>query len=57
MLNDWTADDISSTVSFEGSSIPLESILDHLDEEYFPAQNSELSGGFKIDQDVFDEEN
>lgn len=40
----------------EGSSLPIQSIFDLLEEEKFPTKNNEIQGGFKIDSSVFDEE-
>ncbi len=57
LLDAWQTDDMIETINTEGSSIPLKSVLDYLDEENFPAQNDELAGGFKIDQNAFEEEN
>ena len=40
----------------DGSSLPIQSIFDLLEEEKFPTENNEIQGGFKIDSSVFDEE-
>ena len=42
--------------SLEGSSPPIQSIFDRLEEEKFPTENNEIQGGFKIDSSAFDEE-
>ncbi len=57
LLIDWQTDDADQHIQKNMSSIPLKSVLDYLDEENIPTQNSELSGGFMIDQNVFEEEN
>lgn len=56
LLETWKAEDNFEDIVSEGSSIPLRSILDSLDEEHFPTENSEIQGGFKIDPNAFDEE-
>jgi uncharacterized membrane protein YfhO len=56
LLETWKAEDSFEDIVSEGSSIPLRSILDSLDEEHFPTENSEIQGGFKIDPNAFDEE-
>lgn len=56
LLETWEAEDNFEDIVSEGSSIPLRSILDSLDEEHFPTENSEIQGGFKIDPNAFDEE-
>lgn len=55
LLEEWKPES-SEPISKEGSSTLIRSILDSLDEEKFPQENNELSGGFKVDQSLFDEE-
>ncbi|MBQ8793303.1 MAG: YfhO family protein, partial [Clostridia bacterium] len=58
LLNAWkdeTAPEYEVQES-EGSSLPIQSIFDLLEEERFPTENNEIQGGFKIDSSVFDEE-
>ena len=58
LLNAWkdeTAPEYEVQES-EGSSLPIQSIFDLLEEEKFPTENNEIQGGFKIDSSVFDEE-
>ncbi|MBR3592888.1 MAG: YfhO family protein [Clostridia bacterium] len=57
LLNAWkdeTAPEYEVQES-EGSSLPIQSIFDLLEEEKFPTENNEIQGGFKIDSSVFDE--
>ncbi len=57
LLEAWKDENDFEDIVSEGSSIPLRSILDSLDNEHFPTENSEIQGGFKIDPNAFDEEN
>ena len=36
--------------------LPLKSILDELDYDFLPNQNKELDGGFKINDEILNEE-
>ncbi len=57
LLEQWHADDIAeSALMYKDDAIPLKSILDRLDEEALPVQNTELTGGFKINEDLLDGE-
>ncbi len=56
LLEAWQADDIADSAVDLEDNIPLESILDRLDDEPLLTQNSELEGGFKINENAFDEE-
>lgn len=56
LLDSWRADDIvESALVYEDKQTPIKSILDRLDDNPI-SQSNELSGGFKIDQDAFNEE-
>ena len=55
LLMDWQTDDAQQHIQENMSSIPLKSVFDYLDEQNPPTQNSELSGGFMIDNNAFDE--
>ena len=60
LLEIWRADDIAeSSFVCSAESIPLNNILDVLDDNTKNplAQNNELSGGFKVNENTFDEEN
>ncbi len=57
LLEQWHADDIAeSALMYKDDAIPLKSILDRLDEDVLPIQNIELTGGFKINEDILNEE-
>ena len=57
LLDAWHADDIAESVlDVTDDEIPIKSILDRLDDEPI-TQNNELVGGFKIDENIFNEEN
>lgn len=57
LLEQWHADDIAeSALMYKDDAIPLKSILDRIDEDTLPVQNTELTGGFKINDDLLDEE-
>lgn len=58
LLNAWKDETASEyeVQESEGSSLPIQSIFDLLEEEKFPTENNEIQGGFKIDSSVFDEE-
>lgn len=53
LLHEWKDE---KNYDQEGSSIPLISILDHLDEKNFTKNEEEFSDGFNVDQNIFDEE-
>ena len=56
MLDAWRVDDIAeSALELTEAQIPIKSILDRLDDES-PTQSDELAGGFRIDENVFNEE-
>jgi len=57
LLEQWHTDDIAeSALMYRDDVIPLKSILDSLDEDALPVQNTELTGGFKISEEILDEE-
>lgn len=56
LLDGWVIENIAESVSREGESIPIKSVLESLDEEAFPTQSNEFIGGFKINSDAFNEE-
>ena len=56
LLDAWRVDDIAeSALELTEAQIPIKSILDRLDEKS-PTQSDELAGGFRIDENVFNEE-
>lgn len=56
LLKNWQSDDMAEALTDAADDeIPLKSILDRLDEP-IPAQNDELVGGFKVDENAFGEE-
>ena len=57
LLNAWKEETAQEyeVQKLEGSSLPIQSIFDLLEEEKFPTENNEIQGGFKIDSSVFDE--
>ncbi len=56
LLNSWLADEVLKSENTEGSSIPLKSVLEQLQEENNHIPKSEFPGGFVVDPNIFDEE-
>lgn len=56
LLEQWRADDIADAVLKYGKqeTEPLKNILDDIDDIPIQTQNNEISGGFKISDDIFD---
>ncbi len=56
LIDAWLTDEELKSVNTEGSSMPLESVLEQLKEEKNLKPKSEFPGGFKINPNIFDEE-
>ena len=56
LIEDWKEYDEPVVADKEGTDAFIKSILDSLDEEDYHQENNEISGGFKIDSSLFDEE-
>lgn len=55
LLKTWREDDIEQSASKE-ENIPFKSILDQLDEETTDINDEKITGGFKVDENVFDKQ-
>lgn len=56
LLDSWKGYDEPVSVDKEGTSALIKSILDSLDDDTPSQPNNEISGGFKIDSSLFNEE-
>lgn len=60
LIKAWRADDMADAIfrynTQTTEQLPLKSILDELDYDFLPNQNKELDGGFKINDEILNEE-